>query len=113
MDGIDETVWMGFSLIFSDFCFFVFSQLNFCSVFKTAAKTLRRDWIQYIVGRNLLTMALFFGFWHIFLYGPFRTGPLLKKLGKQKFNLKEPSYPVYHDAFFTTIGFLVTSAYEV
>uniref|UniRef100_A0A6A7GB43 Sterol desaturase n=1 Tax=Hirondellea gigas TaxID=1518452 RepID=A0A6A7GB43_9CRUS len=79
-----------------------------------AAKTIQRDWIQYIIIRNLVTMMVFYGGWHLFLYGgTLPTGPLLKKLRILKFNQHEFSYPVYHDAFFTTLGWLVSSGYEI
>lgn len=68
-------------------------------------------WVARIVRRNMLVFLVFYGGWHVFLYGRPGGKPLLSKLASRKFDRR--NYNLQHDAFWATMGMLITSAYEV
>eukprot|EP00054_Salpingoeca_dolichothecata_P024088 m.163025 g.163025 ORF g.163025 m.163025 type:complete len:307 (-) comp24903_c0_seq6:53-973(-) len=67
------------------------------------------QWIGYIFVRNWTFMAVLYGGWHWFLYELMRD-----KLAHKKFNPKFPS-PKQHsrDRFWTSMGFAISSIFEV
>jgi sterol desaturase/sphingolipid hydroxylase (fatty acid hydroxylase superfamily) len=77
------------------------------------ALTYDKQWMALVILRNLLTMCIFFGGWHTFLYGGAGTKPLLKDLADKKLNRSKASYNVLHDAAWSTMGILISSALEI
>ena len=86
------------------------------------AKVLKLDWILVVLMRNLMVELLFYGGWHVYLYGdPFAL--TLQGVGSsefmktRKFNKKDqyalPSRHLVREVVFTTLGFVMSTAYEV
>ena len=71
------------------------------------AQTFSWDWMAFILVRNLAIEVIWYGGWHKYIYID-RSLP-----AENKFNPKyPPSSQHYRDAFWTTIGFVVASAFE-
>ena len=71
-------------------------------------KTLEWGWCFGVIARNLVTMQLFYGFTHWYLYEA-RSGQ-----EELKFNARWPPESQHRrDQFLTTLSFLISSAYEV
>jgi len=69
------------------------------------------SWISLVVLRNIAIMLIFYGGWHIFLYGGPNYTPLLAKLRPKKFN-PHKVYNIVFDFVFCLQGYLILSAYE-
>ena len=83
--------------------------------FEAAAKGFAPRWIALVVGRNLFVEALLVGGWHWFVYE--RPSAFVPKV---KFNPKDQYAPgtdgianLRREQLYTTLGFLMSSAYEV
>jgi lathosterol oxidase len=72
------------------------------------------DWplVQAILQRNLLLFLVFYGGWHLFLYGRAGGKPLLRKLEQKRFN-PQKTYNLAHDASWSCVGVLISSAFEI
>jgi len=87
------------------------------------AKELRIGWISKVVAFNLAVEFTLYGFWHHMLYASTKYAPSVKPQKFNKVNQYESSGIVKYfsstsghlqrEVFYTTVGFLISSAYQV
>lgn len=88
------------------------------------AKEFRIGWISKVVGFNLAVEFILYGFWHHMMYASSTFAPHVKPKKFNKVNQYEPNagkVGYYHsttgqlqrEIFFTTAGFLMSSAFQV
>lgn len=79
---------------------------------EAAAEGFRFHWVAEVVLRNFFVEALFFGGWHWFLYDrPSSVLPTLKFNGKNQY--ADGGENLSREKFYTTLGFCMSSLYEV